>query len=248
MTGETNDGSSDPAREAEDPRTVGDPSDRQALATRLAERAEDDPDAITGDEMGSVVDILTTADVDADTRVAAAEAIQHLRDRPALFEPFVDDLLGVAEAYPDGVEGIPAPIEWMGDPDLRAVVYVADSLARVAQERPELFVPRVDRLRQVLDGDRNAPRYLLFAVGYAEAAAPGSVSRQWLLDELTGLLDRGRGNGYPSWAADTLGALGEPDALSALRAAHPGESGDEATRQAFDDAIAELEATRDAGR
>ncbi|MFD1599986.1 hypothetical protein [Halobellus rarus] len=217
-----------------------DPDDRRALAERLLDRAEDDPESITHEELATIASLLPVDD--ADGRVAAAEALQHLHDRPELFAPFVEAILAAVEPYPEGVDGIPAPIEWMGSAEIRALVYVSDSLARVAQERPELFVPHADDLRDRLRSEANYPRSLLFVVGYAEATAPGTVPREWLKGELCELLDRGRGNGYPSWAADTLGALGDPDVLPALRESHPGEDGDDPTREAFDDAIETLEA------
>ena len=223
-----------------------DSDDRRALAERLLDRADDDPESITHEEMATVVSLLSVDDVDG--RVAAAETLQHLHDRPDLFAPFVEAILAAVEPYPEGVDGIPAPIEWMGSAEIRALVYVSDSLARVAQERPGPFVPHADDLRDRLRSEANHPRSLLFVVGYAEAEAPGTVSRAWLKGELCELLDRGRGNGYPSWAADTLRALGDPDVLPALRAAHPGEDGDDPTREAFDDAIETLEAVDGHGR
>lgn len=133
----------------------------------------------------------------------------------------------------------------MGSETIRTAVYVADSLARVAQERPELFVPHAAEVSDRLRGDRNYPQHLLFTVAYAEAADGGTASREWLVEELRGLLDRGRGNGYPSWAADSLRVLGASEALPALRDAYPGDSADDATREAFDDAITTLEAESD---
>jgi hypothetical protein len=222
-----------------------DRSERQALAERLASRADDDPEAITRDEMATVVALLSVTD--PETRVAAAEALQHLYGRPPLFAPFVGDLIDAAGPYPDDVEGIPAPIEWMGSETIRAAVYVADSLARVAQERPELFVPHAAEVGDRLREGPNYPRHLLFAVAYAEAVDGDAVPREWLVDELCGLLDRGHGNGYPSWAADSLRVIGASEALPALRAAYPDDSADDATREAFDDAIASLEADAGAG-
>jgi hypothetical protein len=222
-----------------------DASERRALAEQLASRADDDPEAITRDEMATVVALLS--EEDPETRVAAAEALQHLFGRPSLFAPFVGDLLDAAGPYPDEVDGIPAPAEWMGSETIRAAVYVADSLARVARDRPELFVRHAAAVADRLRGDRNQPRHLLFVVAYAEAADGGAVPREWLVDELCGLLDRGHGNGYPSWAADSLRALGASEALPALREAYPGDSADDATREAFDDAIAALEPGGDVG-
>ena len=215
-------------------------SERRALAERLLERAEHAPEAITREEMATVVSLLSAGD--ADGRVTAAEALQHLHDRPDLFAPFVEGLLAAVEPYPDDVDGIPAPIEWMGSARIRTLVYLSDSLARVAQDRPDLFVAHADELSQRLRSESNSPRSLLFVLGYAEASDPGTVPRDWLKDELCDLLDRGHGNGYPSWAADTLGALGDADVLPALRGAHPGDDADDPIRDAFDDAIERLEA------
>lgn len=229
----------DPGASPADP-IPDDPAGRQALAEQVASRADEGPDSITRDDLATVVALLS--DDDSVTRVAAAEALQHLHDRPSLFEPFAEELLAAVEPYPDDVDGIPAPIEWMGSDAIRASVYVADSLARVAQERPDVFVPHAQALVAPLQSERNVPRHLLFVVGYAAAAGGDVAPREWLVSELRELLDRGRGNGYPSWAAATLQALGAAEALPAIREAYPDESADDATRSAFDDAIAALEA------
>ena len=234
MTGEESTPSADPAS------LPADPGERRALAERLLDRADETPDSISREEMGTVVSLLATND--GDGRVAAAETLQHLHDRPELFAPFVDEVLAAVGPYPDDVDGIPAPVEWMGSAEIRTLVYAADSLARVAQDRPDAFVPYAEALAERLRSEENHPRSLLFVLGYAEAADPGTVPRDWLKSELCDLLDRGRGNGFPSWAADTLGALGDPDVLPALRESHPGEDGDDPTRRAFDDAIETLEA------
>ena len=220
-----------------------DTAERRTLAHRLASRADNDPEAIAADEVATVVELVS--DDDPETRVVAAEALQHLYERPSIFAPFVGELLDAAGPYPDDVEGIPAPVEWMGAERIRAAVYVADSLARVAQERPGLFAPHAAAVADRLRDGRNHPRHLLFTVAYAEVADTGAVPRNWLIDELCGLLDRGHGNGYPSWAADGLRVLGASEAVPALREAYPGDAADDATREAFDDAIAALEA--DAG-
>lgn len=86
-----------------------DTAERKALAERLASRADDDPEAITRDEMASVVALLSAEG--PESRVAAGEALQHLYGRPSLFAPFVGDLIDAAGPYPDDVEGIPAPVE-----------------------------------------------------------------------------------------------------------------------------------------
>ncbi|GGI94629.1 hypothetical protein GCM10008995_01080 [Halobellus salinus] len=62
-----------------------------------------------------------------------------------------------------------------------------------------------------------------------------------------GCTGRGICNGYPSWAADGLRVLGASEAVPALREAYPEESADDATRDAFDDAIAALAADAGSG-
>jgi hypothetical protein len=236
MTGDAPD---DPA--AEPPEA---PADRRAFAERLADRADDDPASISRGEVAAVVELLS--DSDPETRVAAAEVLQHLYGRPALLEPFLADLLDAAGPYPEDVEGIPAPAAWMGSASIRAAIYVADSLARVARTRAEPFVPHAADVADRLRDGRNHPRHLVFVVAYAEAADGGAVSREWLDAELRGLLDRGHGNGYPMWAADCLRVLGATGSLPALRAAYPDDSAADATREAFDDAIAALDPDADA--
>ncbi|RLM54100.1 hypothetical protein DVK02_11795 [Halobellus sp. Atlit-31R] len=221
-----------------------DPAARRALAEQLATRADERPDTVSREELSRVVALLDSED--AATTVAAAEAIQHLHERPALFGPFVTDLLAASRTYPDDVERIPAPATWMGDDRIRTVVFVADALARVARDRPDLFDAHADELRDLLRSDRNTPYHLLFVLGFVTAADPDSDPEPWLRDALCGLLDRGRGNGYPSWAAETLRRLGDPAALPALREAYPGGPADEQTRRAFDEAITALEDETDA--
>lgn len=220
------------------------PAERQALAEQLASRADDAPGSITRDDLATVVVLLSTDD--PATRVAAAEALQRCHNRPSLFEPFAEELVAAVRPYPDEVDGIPAPAEWMGSDAIRAEIYLADSLTRVARERPDLFAPHAAALVEFLRSGRNVPRYLLFVVGYAATTDGDVAPREWLVAELCDLLDRGRGNGYPSWAAATLQALGASEALPAIREASPGESADDATRAAFDGAIAALEADPDA--
>ncbi|MFB6251651.1 MAG: hypothetical protein ABEI27_08205 [Halobellus sp.] len=217
------------------------PEDQRALAAELPDRAESTPQEVTHDDIATIVALLSTEDSEA--RSSAAKALQHLYNQPDLFVPYVGELLSAAAAYPEDVEGIPAPAVWLGSPQVRATVYATDSLARVAQRRPDLFVPHVDRMETLLRSDQNVSRYLLFIVGLVEAEAPGQVSREWLRESLCGLLERGRGNGYPSWAADTLGKLDDAEALPAIRAADPGDDADELTREAFDDAIDALESS-----
>jgi len=214
--------------------------EQRSLAEEILETAEQAPDDVGHEGMAEIVALLSVDDADA--RSTAAKALQHLYDRPALFEPYVDDLVAAAAAYPDDVEGIPAPAVWLGSPHARTTVYVTDALARVAQREPALFAPHVEEMTALLRSDRNVSRYLAFVVGLAEAAEPGLVSREWLRAELCDLLDRGHGSGYPAWAADVLGKLGDPEALDAVRAAHPGDDGEDLAREAFDDAIEALEA------
>ena len=210
---------SDPDAPAADP-IPDDPEERQAVIEQLASQADNDPDAVTHDDLATGVALLSTDD--PATRVAAAAALQHLHDRPSLFEPFVEDLVAAVGPYPADVDGIPAPVEWRGSEAIRAEVYLADSLARVAQERPDIFVPHAAALVDLLRSDRSVPRYLLFVVGYAAAIDGDVAPREWLIAELCDLLDRGHGNGYPSWAAATPQALGASEALPAIREAYRG--------------------------
>ncbi|MFB6090095.1 MAG: hypothetical protein ABEJ97_03470 [Halobellus sp.] len=214
--------------------------EQRSTASDLLETAEGTPDDFTREEMARIVALLSVDDGEA--RSTAAKALQHLYDRPSLFAPYLDDLLAAAAAYPDDVDGIPAPAVWLGSPHVRATVYATDALARVAQREPSLFTPHLEAMVERLRSDRNTSRYLLFVVGLVEADSPGQVPREWLREELCELLDRGRGNGYPAWAADVLGKLGDSGALEAVRAAHPGENADDVEREAFDDAIEALEA------
>jgi hypothetical protein len=215
------------------------PADQQALAADLLEDAKTSPGDVTHEDIARVVALLSTDDPEA--RSSAAKALQHLYNQPHLFAPYIEELLSNAGSYPEEFEGIPAPAVWMGSPHVRATIYVTDSLARVAQRQPELFVPHVETMETMLRSDRNVSRYVLFILGLTEAEAPGQVSREWVRASLCDLLDRGRGNGYPSWAADVLGKLGDAEALPAIRAAHPGDDADERTREAFDGAIEALE-------
>ena len=81
---------SDPDAPAADP-IPDDPEERQAVIEQLASQADNDPDAVTHDDLATGVALLSTDD--PATRVAAAAALQHLHDRPSLFEPFVEDLV-----------------------------------------------------------------------------------------------------------------------------------------------------------
>ncbi|GAB3411891.1 hypothetical protein GCM10027435_04080 [Haloparvum alkalitolerans] len=208
-------------------------------ARDLRERAEADPSGITTEEMGTAVSLLACED--PEVRVTAAEVLQHVFDRPALFEPFVPELVEASATYPDEVEGIPSPQQWMASDRLRAVVYVADALARVAQRAPAVVEPHADRLVEAVRSEANAPSHHAFTLGYVAARSPDAVPTAEVRAALRDLLDRGRGNGFPSFAAHALGEIGDPDDLPAVREAHPGATGDEALEAAFDDAVEKLE-------
>ncbi|WP_338739459.1 hypothetical protein [Haloplanus salilacus] len=204
----------------------------------LVSRAVDDPEAITPEEMSRIVALVNADDVDE--RLRGAEALQNLYDRPDLFEPHVSTLLQTGAHYPDDVDGIPSPQQVMASDELRATVYVADSLARVAQARPSVFEPHLDWLEDAVFGDESVPAYYAFIAGYVYGHT-NAVPEERLVAELCSYLDRGRGNGYPSWAADALRVLGDDSALPALEAKYPDEPLDDATTDAFDAAIEALE-------
>lgn len=224
----------------------GDRDEQRAVANELSDRADADPDSMTTTEMEQLVALIDAGQRrdDHETAVAAADALQSLFDDPALFEPVVDDLIDVSDTYPSDVDGIPAPEEWYGDDEIRTIVYTADALARAVRERPEIAVSHTDQLCRVALGEGNAPRHHLFTLGNAAAQESSGVPVEELRRELTDLLDRGHGNGYPSWAAGTLGRLGDPEALPALREQMPEASGGDdpdVTREAFSIAIDSLE-------
>ena len=132
---------SDPDAPAADP-IPDDPEERQAVIEQLASQADNDPDAVTHDDLATGVALLSTDD--PATRVAAAAALQHLHDRPSLFEPFVEDLVAAVGPYPDDVDGIPAPVEWMGSEAIRG------GAGGSAPERPKR--PPVSALRGRIRG------------------------------------------------------------------------------------------------
>lgn len=211
---------------------------RRTLAQELVSQSDDRPESVTDKEMSQLVALLRVPDVE--TRVQAAEALQHLYDRPTLFEPVIAELVKVGNTYPENVNGIPAPQSMMNSPELRTVIYVADSLARVAQRDPSLFIPVADQIAdEVVDGDRT-PKYYVFILGLIHDDAPEAVPEAMVKDELCSLLDRGHGFGYPSWAADTLRRVGDPAVLPELEANYPEEPSDETIQEAFDRAISEL--------
>jgi len=224
----------------------GDRKEQRALANELSDRADADPDSMTTTKMDQLVALIDAGQRrdDHETAVAAADALQSLFDDPVLFEPVVPDLIAVSDAYPSDVDGIPAPAEWHSDDEIRTIVYIADALARAVRERPQIAVPHTDKLSCVALGEENAPRNHLFTLGNAAAQDPSGVPVDELRSELIDLLDRGHGNGYPSWAAGTLGRLGDPAALPALRK-HMLEASDGTgsgvTREAFSMAIDMLE-------
>lgn len=213
---------------------------RRAFAQELASQSDDKPDSITNEEMSQLVALLRVSDVE--TRVHAAEALQHLYDRPSLFESVITELVEVGATYPENVDSIPAPQSMMSSPEIRTVVYVADSLARVAQREPSLFVSVADQIAdEVVTGDRT-PKYYVFILGLIHNVVPEAVPEAMVKEELCTLLDRGHGFGYPGWAADTLRHLGDPAVLPELEANYPEDPSDETIQETFDEAIAELKA------
>jgi hypothetical protein len=213
---------------------------RRTLAQELASQSDDRPESITDEEMTQLVALLRVADVE--TRVQAAEALQHLYDRPTLFGPVIAELVEIGDTYPETVDRIPSPQSMMSSPELRTVIYVADSLARVAQRKPSLFVPIADQIAEaVVAGDRT-PKYYVFILGLIHDLVPETVPEAMVKEELCALLDRGHGFGYPSWAADTLRRFGDPTVLPELEANYPEDPSDETVQETFDEAIAELQA------
>lgn len=212
--------------------------ERAALAQELASRSDDRPESITSEEMEQLVALLRVPG--PETRVQAAEALQHLYDRPALFEPATAELVDIGDTYPETVDGIPSPQEMMSSPEVRSIIYVADSLARVAQRDPSLFVPVTEQVADAVMAGERTPKYYVFILGLVHDVAPEVVPEARVKEELCSLLDRGHGFGYPSWAADTLRRLGDPDILPELEANYPDDPPDETTQEAFDEAITEL--------
>lgn len=212
---------------------------RRTLARELASQSGDRPESITEREMTQLVALLRVPDVE--TRVQAAEALQHLYHRPQLFAPVIAELVRIGDTYPETVDGIPSPQSMMGSPEIRTIIYVADSLARVAQTDPSLFGSVANQIADaVVAGDRT-PKYYVFILGLIRDVAPETVPEAMVKEELCTLLARGHGFGYPSWAADTLRRLGDPTVLPALQENYPKDPPDETTQEAFDEAIAELQ-------
>jgi hypothetical protein len=212
--------------------------ERAALAQELASRSDDRPESITSEEMEQLVALLRVPG--PETRVQAAEALQHLYDCPTLFEPMIAELVDIGDTYPETVDGIPSLQMMMSSSAIRTIIYVADSLARVAQRDPSLFVPVTEQVADAVVTGERTPKYYVLILGLVHDAAPEAVPEASVKAELCCLLDRGHGLGYPSWAADTLRRLGDPDLLPELEANYPEDPPDEATREAFDEAIAEL--------
>lgn len=213
---------------------------RRTLSRELVSRSDDQPEHITDEEMAQLVALLRVSD--SETRVQAAEALQHLYERPALFEPVLTDLVELGDTYPETVDEIPSLQSTVNSSDIRTVVFVADSLARAAQREPSLFVPVADQLTEaVVDGNRT-PKYYVFILGMIYEVAPETVPEATVKEELCALLDRGHGFGYPSWAADTLRRIGDPAVLPELEANYPEDPLEENTQETFDEAIAALEA------
>lgn len=211
---------------------------RRTLAQELASQSDARPESITDEEMSQLVALLRVPDVE--TRVQAAEALQNLYDRSELFEPVIAELVEIGDTYPETVDGIPDPQSVVSSPEIRTIVYIADSLARVAQRNPSLFVPVADQIADaVMAGDRT-PKYYVFILGLIHNNVPEAVPEAMVKEELCSLLDRGDGLGYPSWAADTLRHLGNPSVLPELEANYPEDASDETIQDAFDQAIAEL--------
>jgi hypothetical protein len=211
---------------------------RRAMAQELSSRSDERPESIRSDEMEQLVALLRVSNVE--TRAQAAEALQHLYDRPEIFESVIAELVEIGDTYPEAVDGIPSPQSMMNSPEIRTIIYVADSLARVAQQDPSLFAPVADQVaKAVVTGDRTS-KYYVFILGLIHTVAPEAVPEARLKDELCTLLNCGHGLGYPSWAADTLRRLGDPSVLPELRENYPTDPVDETIQEAFDEAIAEL--------
>ena len=210
-------------------------------AKELKNKAEELPEEITPEEMQ---ELLKLAQGNAqEARSTAVSAIDQLYTRPALFEPILGELLEMSAYYPYGVEGIPAPVEWTSDDDIREVVFIADAIARVAQRQPELLVSHAEDLTEIVLGDRNSPAFHLFTLGMVGAIEPDTVPLNEVKSKLCALLDTSM-NGYAGWAADTLRRIGDPAVLDDLREhapENPSQAQDDAEITAFDEAITKLE-------
>lgn len=205
---------------------------------KLLSQAKDDPQSITSDEMREIVALIQTET--PDTQLLGAEALQHLYIRPDLFDPHLSNLLSDPKGYPADVE-IPSPQSMMTSTEIRASIYIADSLARVAQSQPSLFESHVSRLVEIAFETGSVPAHYLFILGYVFPHAGDEIPREQLVERLCSYLDEGRGLGYPSWAADALGVVGDSSALPALREKYPENQADDPTKEAFDAAIERLE-------
>jgi HEAT repeat protein len=196
------------------------------------------PNTVEAAEIEDLLDILDSNYREA--QLEAAAAFEHLSDRPELFEPVAVELVEFSSHYPRGQDGIPSPSVIYGNDDLRGTIYVADALARVAREDPTVLLSATDQLIDIVDSDRNYPRYHLFTLGSIGAIEPGLVPIDDVVEELCELLGT-ETHGYAGWAADTLRQIGDPSVLPELRAQYPDGTSDDATVNAFDEAIAALE-------
>jgi hypothetical protein len=224
----------------DDPTSITDQHDvGNERGEKLLSRAKDDARSISGEEMREIIAFVQTDT--SDTQLLGAEALQHLYTRPELFAPHLSDILSNPNRYPADVDGIPSLQSMMASEEIRASIYIADSLARVSQSRPTLFESHVDRLVEIAFEDESTPAHYLFVLGYVFPHARDEIARDQLVERLCSYLDKGRGHGYPSWAADTLRVIGDSSALPALREHYPENPIDDATKEAFDAAIERLE-------
>jgi len=210
-------------------------------AKKLKNKAKELPEEFSPEEMQELLELAQGNTQEA--RSVAVSAIDQLYTRPALFEPILEELLEMSAYYPHGVEGIPAPVEWTSDDDIREVVFIADAIARVAQRQPELLVPHAEDLTEIVLDERNSPAFHLFTLGMVGAIEPDAVPLDEIQSKLCALLDTSM-NGYAGWAADTLRRIGDPAVLDELRAQAPEDTSqaqDDAEITAFEEAIAELE-------
>ncbi|QLC35563.1 protein kinase (plasmid) [Halarchaeum sp. CBA1220] len=191
------------------PDIPADADEQRALASDLATRADESPEQIDATDVETAVALIKAGRrrEDFETAVNAAEVFQHVFEQPSLFDPVVDDLIALSDAYPPDVEGIPAPADWYASEELRTIVYIADGLRRAAQEDPKIVGLHTDALCDVVFSDENTPRHHTFTLGYAATVNPTGVPVSDLRTRLQLLRERGEGNGHPSFAEATLNAL-----------------------------------------
>ena len=209
-------------------------------AKDLKDKAKHDTENVTHDEVEELLNILNGEYQEA--RTVAAGAFDQLYKRPELFEPVAGKLLEFAAYYPRAQDGIPTPEEITIDNDLKEVVFIADGLARVARRDPTMLTAVTDDLVTIMQSDRNYPKYHLITLGMVGAVDPNGVPMDEVTDQLCSLLDTYT-HGYAGWAADTLRRIGDPGVLPKLNNQYP-HSASDATIEAFDDAIADLEKNR----